>query len=130
MFIALYSFRSRFEGAPGLASQFFFSTGSIKFVMGFLIFVLFLPHCPEGCSDKVCARTKIPSPLYAFISTAIGILWMYRGYTFLQRANRLENGASKGAHDNMFSTLPQDDSTDATDGVDGEEEYVEELEIV
>lgn len=145
--VLLYAvcFKRSFQGAPGLASQFFFTTGSVKVVMGLLIYVLFQPHCPEGCSRKVCVRADIPSPLYAFICSLVGFLWIYKGYQFLVRANQLENGQSQGAKDNMFTSLPQSETTEGIideeqeDEVDRaldsqweeeEEKYVKEIEVV
>ena len=98
-------FARRFEGAPGLASQFFFVTGSIKMVLGLLIFLLFQPHCPANCSREVCASAGIPNALYAFLPTFVGMIWLKKGYTFYQKAQALENGNSEGADDKVFDPV-------------------------
>jgi hypothetical protein len=102
--VALYYlfFRRSFEGAPGLASQFFFVTGSIKIVLGVLIVVLFVPACPDRCS---CEDMDMPSPAYGLVCTLIGILWLLRGNKFLQKAQALENGESEGGKDTVFEQV-------------------------
>ena len=58
-------FRAKFDGAPGLASQYFVVTGTANIVLGVLVAILFHPQCPANCSLEVCASQQIPSPWYA-----------------------------------------------------------------
>jgi hypothetical protein len=96
-------FRRSFEGAPGLASQFFFVTGSIKIVLGVLLALLFVPRCPYRCS---CEDMYMPSPAYGLVCSLVGIAWVLRGKKMLEKAQSLENGESEGGKDTVFEQVP------------------------
>lgn len=101
----LICFRTKFEGAPGLASQYFIVTGTAKVLMGLLIAGLFHPSCPNNCSLEVCASQNIPSPVYAMTATLAGLVWLRKGYAFHQKAQELENGDSQGGEDTTFQEV-------------------------
>jgi hypothetical protein len=118
-------FRRRLAGAPGLASQYFFVTGSMKLVMGILIAVLFLPQCPDNCNQEACGKVPDVEVFYALLVSLVGLVWIQQGYAFLERAQLLENGQSEGAEDTVFQPVSTKD-----EGEDHQEEPSSELEVV
>ncbi|CAB9531054.1 expressed unknown protein [Seminavis robusta] len=100
-----FFFRRAFEGAPGLAAQFFCVTGSIKVVLGLLVALLFSPSCPDNCALEICQAAHLPSPAYGLICSVIGALWLVKGYKFHQKAQTIENGESEGGKDTVFEQI-------------------------
>jgi len=98
-------FRSKFDGAPGLGAQYFYVTGTSKVLMGALIAGLYHPSCPANCSLEVCESQNIPSPLYPFLATLVGLLWLKKGYELNAKAQALENGESQGGEDTTFQEV-------------------------
>jgi hypothetical protein len=75
--LALYGIclRTRLHGSPRLAAQLLYVTGAMKVMVGLLLWIFFLPSCPDGCS---CTANHINS-LYPLIAVLIGINWIRSG---------------------------------------------------
>ena len=98
-------FRTSFDGAPGLAAQYFCVTGTAKVVLGFLVAALFRPQCPAHCSLEVCRTIPTVWPALV-IMVSVGTLWIYKGCVFHQKAQALESGDSQGGNDTTFAAVP------------------------
>mmetsp|Transcript_9477 Transcript_9477/g.27027 ORF Transcript_9477/g.27027 Transcript_9477/m.27027 type:complete len:172 (-) Transcript_9477:168-683(-) len=84
--------KQRFQENPTTAYTFFFSMGAVKIILGILLFTVFWPGCPAGCS---CTQTGSIAT-YPLIVLFIGFLWMYYGFQFYQLA---KEGAIQNAAD-------------------------------
>jgi hypothetical protein len=85
MFMYFCCLKARLDGAPFLASQFFFLLGCIKLIFGAFIWVGLQPHCPEGCT---CAEQD-PLPIYPIFALVLGLRWILEGYQKLQMSRAI-----------------------------------------
>ena len=81
--------RRRLESNPKQAAKIYFTTGSIKILLGILILTVFQPRCPSGCT----CYGRLPSPFYGCIVLFIGTLWFIRGCRYLKTAREVPDGS-------------------------------------
>jgi hypothetical protein len=105
MVVLTYSLclKKHMDGAPGLAAQFFFITGSIKIFLALCLFTIFRPTCPDQCS----CDGKLPGPIYPITALAIGLLWLRRGVGKLRHARLItEEGGIGDDNEAVFKSVP------------------------
>lgn len=84
--------RQRIETSPKLGAKLYISTGCIKILLGILLLTILHPKCPDGCT---CSGL-LSSYVYPFIVVLIGILWMTRGFAFLNIARNADGSGGGG----------------------------------
>ena len=78
--------KSRLDGAPCLAAQYFFLIGTIKVALGAFIMFGFNSACPPGC---ICSG--FPLPLYPLAAITVGCYWLYEGCQKMKRSRAVSS---------------------------------------
>ncbi|GAX17741.1 hypothetical protein FisN_24Hh193 [Fistulifera solaris] len=94
--------KSRLDGAPQLAAQFFTVIGTVKFILVLTIFAVFFPQCADGCT---CGTP--PLLLYPFFASFVAVRWLFRARQLYALANRVasENEDKDGPIFDRVSTV-------------------------
>ena len=70
-------------------TQLFYGMGAVKLLLAVLMFTVFYPGCPEGCS---CTQTYFVYPIVVLL---IGGLWIRDGYRLQEAADEDGGGTSQ-----------------------------------
>lgn len=94
--------KSRLDGAPQLAAQFFLLIGILKLVFAVAIFAVFTPKCADGC---VCGPE--PVRIYPFVALLVAVKWLVQAKQFHALSNRVssENEDKDGPIFDRVSTV-------------------------
>jgi hypothetical protein len=98
-----FCLKKHMDGAPGLAAQFFFVTGSVKILLALCLFTIFRAKCPDQCS---CNGDSLPGPVYAILALLVGLLWLRRGAEKLRQARLItEEGGIGDDNEAVFKAV-------------------------
>lgn len=83
------------QGAPALHAQCYGVFGSVKLLLGIILYLVFQPRCPNDCHCR-----GLPLPLYPLFCVVLGTFWLKRGYEHYQRGKALAaQGLAGDIHD-------------------------------
>lgn len=94
--------KSRLDGAPRLAAQFFSLIGILKLVFVVAILAVVMPECPDSC---ICQSQ--PLRIYPVIALLVALKWLWRAKQFYSLSNRVssENEDKDGPIFDRVSTV-------------------------
>jgi len=86
------------QGAPALHAQCYAVFGSVKLLLGIILYLVFQPRCPT--TMEVCHCQGLPLPLYPLFCVVLGTFWLKRGYEHYKLGKALAaQGLAGDIHD-------------------------------